>query len=461
MLEYFLYEKNDKYKLYDKEDLNYRTKLSKPLYVEKFSWIFFITIYLVYLFGYVNKNGILTNSVPAYNVGVILISIIVAINCIILIFKTYELFKIETDPEHGGKKALYNVFIIKKWCNLVFQVILLVSVFSYLKGEFSSWIFIVGLLGLNILRLLIKLGVNKLRVVMIKASLENILSELETLENEVFNMDEYLEGATELEVLFGTRYSATIIELNRLLKKVLESTLKEKNSLYSKSQLVSNLSHDLKTPLTSIVNSVYILKNEVLNEEEKVEQIKILEDKTERLNTLIKNLNEVIQSEENEIILNKERIDITKIIDDSIGSFRNRFEEANLEIKVNKPMDDVIMLLDKDKTIRVFENLFSNIAKYSLEDTRVYVDILKEDEEGVKITLKNISKYELEVDKNTIGNRFVKGDKSRHKEGHGLGLSIVKNLVKVQGGKVDIKVEGDLFKVELNFKNKYITIFND
>lgn len=460
MLEYFLYEKNDKYKLYDKEDLNYRKKLSKPLLIEKFSWFFFFTIYFVYLFIYANKHGYLTKEIPAYSIGIILISIIFIINFIVLVFKTYELFKIDSKPEHDGKKALYNIFIIKKWCNLVFQVVLILSIVSYLKGELSSGIFIVGLLALNIFRLLIKLGINKLRMIMIKASLENILSELETLENEMFNIDEYLEGATELEVFFGTRYSATITELNRLLKKVLESTLKEKNSLYSKSQLVSNLSHDLKTPLTSIVNSVYILKNEVLNEEEKIEQIKILEDKTQRLNTLIENLNEVIQSEDNEIILNKERLDLIKIIEDCIQSFSNRFEEANLDIKVNRSNNDIIMLLDKDKTIRVFENLLSNIVKYSLEDTRVYIDIYQ-DEEGVRVTLKNISKYELEVDKNTLGNRFVKGDKSRHKEGYGLGLSIVKNLVRVQGGKVDIKVVGDLFKVELSFKHKYSTIFND
>lgn len=126
-------------------------------------------------------------------------------------------------------------------------------------------------------------------------------------------------------------------------------------------------------------------------------------------------------------------------------------EEAKLDLRINRPNEKIIAYLDKDKTIRIFENLISNILKYSLEDTGVYIDILQDDE-CTKITLKNVSKYQLEIDKNTLENRFVRGDKSRYNDGYGLGLSIVKNLVRAQGGEVELKIEGDLFRIDINFK---------
>ena len=112
---------------------------------------------------------------------------------------------------------------------------------------------------------------------------------------------------------------------------------------------------------------------------------------------------------------------------------------------------NLIVYMDKDKIVRVFENLLSNIIKYSLEDSRVYINFIKEDD-IIKIDFKNICKYELEVNKGSLGSRFVKGDKSRNSDGYGLGLSIVKNLIRVQGGKVDIITEGDLFKVSIMLK---------
>lgn len=445
MLEYYLYEKNDVYNIFEEEDLKIRKKITKPLFIQKFSWMLLLSIYFVYIYAFNYKETVLL-------VGSIVICLVLAINLINILFKTYEVSKIEPDPENEGRKALYNLLIFKKWYSLIFQGLLILSIYKYLNGSESYGKLIIILLVINVIRLFFKLGINKARMSLIKFSLESVCEELNTLESEVMDLEEYLEAGEQLEFLFGTRYSITVIEMNKLLKKVLECTLKEKSSLYSKSQLVSNLSHDLKTPLTSIINSVYILKYDKLDKDEKNEQIKIIQEKTDRLKTLIENLNEVIMSEENEIILNKENIDICKLIEDCIDSFKTRLEESNLDIRINKPDEDIIAYLDKDKTIRVFENLISNIVKYSLEDTRVYIEILQE-EEYIKVTLKNISKYELEVDKNTLGNRFVKGDKSRHNEGYGLGLSIVKNLMKVHGGKTSISVEGDLFKVSINIKN--------
>ena len=192
------------------------------------------------------------------------------------------------------------------------------------------------------------------------------------------------------------------------------------------------------------------MKHEKLSEEEKEEQIEILEKKLERLNILIKDLNETVNTDYEGLVVNKKEIKIIELIKNEINLYENKFKSSNLDIKLNAPKEDITLFLDEEKTIRIVDNILSNINKYSLEDTRVYVDIIK-NEENVEITFKNISKYDIDVDVNTIGERFVQGDKSRSMEGHGLGLSIIKSLVNIQGGKVGLDIQGDLFKLVLKF----------
>lgn len=461
MFDHLIYSKNDKYKLYDEEELNIRNSINKRLFIEKGMWGIFLIFYIIYFYYIITKfqNRLIMN-LPSFSEVLLLLPVIVLLIGLFQIMKrSIYLYKLKLDlgasEENEGIKALYSKFIFKKWYTLIYQVVLVGTViYNYynIYNEIVILNVLIILLSVNIIRLLIKLGINKFRLFMVKIALENVIDEIEETGFDKQSLDELLDSQKEGEFLTGTRYTSIIIQLKRLLDKLEEATNKEKSSIHNKTQLITNLSHDLKTPLTSIINSIYILKNEELNEEERIEQINILKVKSNRLKTLIDNLNEVLNSEEDEIILNKSTINLNKVLEDIIDNFSYKFANLNLDVRYNASQEDVFVYIDKDKLIRIFENLLENISKYSLEDTRVYIDI-KQVENYVNVSFKNICKDRVEVDKNTLGNRFVKGEKSRHNDGYGLGLSIVKNLTRVQGGKVDIKVEGDLFKVTLQIKN--------
>lgn len=443
MFDLYLFEKNEKYNIFKKEDLNIRKGLCKPMLIQKLRWFLLLATYFSYTY--------LINNEKIAKLGFIFIIVTLICQFFVVLQKSMYLYKLKIELDNDGKKALYSKFIFIKWVTLLFNIAAIICIMGHLEGiEFCTDLLII-LISVNIIRLIFRLGVNKLRLFMVRAALDNIIEESEENGYDTINLNECLDGAEELEVLFGSRYLAIVTELRNLLTKLEEVTIKERSSIYSKSQLVTNLSHDLKTPLTSIINSIYFLKNEELNEDEKLEQINILKEKSGRLKSLIDNLNEVINSEEDEIVLNREYINIYDLLNSCTDSFKERIEEANLDLQIKTQETNLIVYMDKDKIVRVFENLLSNIIKYSLEDTRVYINFIKEDD-IIKIDFKNICKYELEVNKGSLGSRFVKGDKSRNSDGYGLGLSIVKNLIRVQGGKVDIITEGDLFKVSIMLK---------
>jgi len=212
-----------------------------------------------------------------------------------------------------------------------------------------------------------------------------------------------------------------------------------------KSELITNVSHDLKTPLTSILNYVDLLKKEEVKPEYLNDYIAILDQKSKRLKILIEDLFEAAKATSGSVELNIERIQLNQLLTQSIAEMENKILESNLDMKVNFPKEKVYINADGKKLFRVFENLISNIIKYSLNGTRVYVD-MNTDEEYAYINFKNISAYELNFDEGEITERFKRGDISRSEEGSGLGLSIAKGLVELQGGEFTIQTDGDLFK---------------
>ncbi|MGL6104626.1 sensor histidine kinase [Romboutsia sp.] len=463
MFEYYTFKKNDKYKLYDKDELYNRMELSKKIFIEKGYWYTILFFYILYFY---NLNSLTVKydyrAHDVLKIGTFIIGLVVLFSLIQILKRSMLLYKLKLDlnskEDSDGIRVLYSSYLAKKWYILINQIILMATIvycyYYYGYSEINLNLFLNVLIILflvNIIRLLITLGINKFSMLMVKATLEEFVSEFEENGFDSVNLDEKFDSQQGIEFLSGTRFVAITKQLKSLLDKLEEATNKEKNSTLGKTQLVTNLSHDLKTPLTSIINSIYILKNEELNQDEEKEQINILKEKSERLNTLIHNLNEVLNSKDEEIVLNKETIDLNQLLEETINNFSYKFNNLNLDVRLKCSEENVKVYMDKDKLIRVFENLLGNIAKYSLEDTRVYIETVK-DEDNTVITFKNISKHQLEVDKNSLGNRFVKGDKSRHDDGYGLGLSIVKNLIKVQGGKVDINSQGDLFKVSINIK---------
>lgn len=223
-----------------------------------------------------------------------------------------------------------------------------------------------------------------------------------------------------------------------------------------KTELITNVSHDIKTPLTSIINYVDLLKKEDIKDEKVKEYIDILEQKSQRLKKLIEDLVEASKVSSGNVKLNIESISIKELFGQTIGEFKDRFEEKSLKIEVQMPNEGAKVKADSRYLYRVIENLFSNITKYALENSRVYIDVKegkknKEGKETLNISIKNISKEKLNISSEELMQRFVRGDRARHTEGSGLGLSIAKSLTELQGGKFDITIDGDLFKVDMEW----------
>lgn len=233
------------------------------------------------------------------------------------------------------------------------------------------------------------------------------------------------------------------------LRKSIESEIKSENM---KTELITNVSHDLKTPLTSIINYIDLLKRENIESETAKDYINILDKKSQRLKVLIDDLFEASKATSGAMELNITKIDIVQLLKQSLGENDERFKNSNLSVKLDIPDTKIFINGDGQRLYRVFENLISNIVKYSLSNTRVYIQMYVDDENKVVIIMRNISAYELDFCANEITNRFKRGDSSRSTEGSGLGLAISKSIVELHGGKFNIEVDGDLFKsiIKLN-----------
>ena len=234
-----------------------------------------------------------------------------------------------------------------------------------------------------------------------------------------------------------------------LMSSVNESLKNEK----LKADLITNVSHDIKTPLTSIVNYVDLLKRENLENENAKYYIHVLEEKSQRLKQLTEDLVETSKITSGNVKLNMQKLDLVELLYQTGGEFNERFESRNLTIVTKIPSEQIFIYADGRQLYRSIENLYTNAAKYALENTRVYVELEKADTKAV-FTIKNVSKNELDIvsDGNVdLTERFVRGERSRTTEGSGLGLSIAKNLTHLMGGKFEIKVDGDLFIATITY----------
>ena len=218
-----------------------------------------------------------------------------------------------------------------------------------------------------------------------------------------------------------------------------------------KTDLITNVSHDLKTPLTSIINYTDLLKKEKIENENVKKYIDILEKKSKKLKILTEDLIEVSKISSGNETVALEKIDFKELVLQANGEFAEKFEEKNLEVISNLPKEAVIVDLDGIKIWRVLENLYQNVYKYSLENTRVYVDLIVNDH--IVFTIKNISKEKLNIPPDELMERFIRGDSSRHTGGNGLGLSIAKDLSKLNGGTLSIQIDGDLFVAKIKLDN--------
>ena len=218
-----------------------------------------------------------------------------------------------------------------------------------------------------------------------------------------------------------------------------------------KAELITNVSHDLKTPLTAIITYVNLLKDENITEEQRKEYLDVLERKSIRLKVLIEDLFEVSKANSQNITLNLTNVDIMSLVKQVAFEMSDKLEAAGVDLRMNLTDEKLILSLDSQKTYRIYENLFGNIAKYAMKGTRVYINGFRENDKVI-LNFKNISAQEITVDSADLTERFVRGDASRNTEGSGLGLAIAKSFTELQGGELAIDVDGDLFKVTTTWK---------
>jgi len=253
-------------------------------------------------------------------------------------------------------------------------------------------------------------------------------------------------------------------ELYRIQAGFCTAVEEEVKSQHMKTELITNVSHDLKTPLTAIITYIDLLKEEMITEEQRQSYLETLERKSLRLKVLIEDLFEISKASSGNVRLEPVAVDICNLIRQVYLEHEDRMTESGLDMRFDLPEEKVILQLDSQKTYRIFENLYVNVTKYALPNTRVYVQakVLAADEEQDKqykvpvrkihIELKNISAQELIVNPADLTERFVRGDTSRNTEGSGLGLAIARSFTELQGGKFHIEIDGDLFKAVLEWE---------
>lgn len=278
-----------------------------------------------------------------------------------------------------------------------------------------------------------------------------IIKEYSQIENklkDVYNGN----NQTELkEEDFSMVFKSSVKYLNNISNGLENAVQERMKSERMKAELITNVSHDIKTPLTSIINYVDLLKKEDIANEKANEYINILDNKSQRLKKLTEDLIEASKVSTGNVSLNLEKINIVELIKQAIGEFEDKFQNKNLQIIVNCNENEININAESRYMYRIVENLFSNIYKYALENSRVYIDISIVDGTNVVIEMKNISKDKLNISADELMQRFVRGDRSRNTEGSGLGISIAQNLTELQNGTFELKLDGDLFKVKLTF----------
>lgn len=225
----------------------------------------------------------------------------------------------------------------------------------------------------------------------------------------------------------------------------------EMKSQRLKTDLITNVSHDLKTPLTAIITYVNLLKDENITPEERASYINTLDMKSQRLKHLIEDLFEVSKASSNNISMNLMEVDLVDLMKQVLLETEEKLRQSEVEVRMQLPEEKVVLILDSEKTYRIFENLIINIAKYAMPHSRAYIT-LETPSDKVVVTLKNVSSTELNFHTEEITERFVRGDQARNTEGSGLGLAIVKSFVELQGGRFQILVDGDLFKAVITWK---------
>ena len=258
-----------------------------------------------------------------------------------------------------------------------------------------------------------------------------------------------LENKIDTAYMFGDikEFAESLNNINNGLQSAIDDKMKSERF---KTELITNVSHDIKTPLTSIVNYVDLIKKEDCENPKINEYIEVLDSQSKRLKKLIEDLVEVSKATTGNLSVELEKCNLSVLINQAIGEFAQKLEDKNLRLVQTNEIEDVYILADGRSLWRVFDNLLNNICKYAMSGTRVYISLQKVSD-SVVITFKNISQTPLDISAKELTERFVRGDRSRNTEGSGLGLSIAKSLTELQNGNFEVETDGDLFKAIIKF----------
>lgn len=358
---------------------------------------------------------------------------------LLLISSWIKHFKRGSALEHVGvyricKSVYYSVDNKAKTFVLLGGIIAvnsIVDVFFILTSYvYSSVVILAGALIWNVL-----CGVIVLKFVL---DYKTILQGARAITNG--ELDKKVELGVTLPIL--KEMGDTINSMGTGLEKAVGESIKSERL---KTELITNVSHDLKTPLTSIISYIDLLKGETIENETAMEYIGVLDERSHRLKQLVEDLVEASKAVTGNLKANPEILRLDELVGQAIGEYSDRIEDNALTLMSDK-IGEVRVLADGRHMWRIIENLLSNVCKYAMPQTRVYVEVYEEKSHGY-CTVKNISKDALNIDPNELTQRFVRGDTSRTTEGSGLGLAIAQSLAKIQGGQLDISIDGDLFKV--------------
>ena len=258
-----------------------------------------------------------------------------------------------------------------------------------------------------------------------------------------------LENKIDTTYMFGDikDFADSLNNINLGLQSAIDDKMKSERF---KTELITNVSHDIKTPLTSIVNYVDLIKKEECENEKIKEYIDVLDRQSIRLKKLIEDLVEASKASTGNLSVELEKCNLSLLMNQAIGEFYEKLELNNLQVIQSQENQDVYIMADGRRLWRVIDNLLNNICKYAMSGTRVYIDLKRKNGKAI-VTFRNISNTPINLSSEELTERFVRGDRSRNTEGSGLGLSIAKSLTELQGGSFAVSADGDLFKVVLSF----------
>ena len=258
-----------------------------------------------------------------------------------------------------------------------------------------------------------------------------------------------LENKIDTTYMFGDikDFADSLNNINLGLQSAIDDKMKSERF---KTELITNVSHDIKTPLTSIVNYVDLIKKEECENEKIKEYIDVLDRQSIRLKKLIEDLVEASKASTGNLSVELEKCNLSLLMNQAIGEFYEKLELNNLQVIQSQENQDIYIMADGRRLWRVIDNLLNNICKYAMSGTRVYIDLKRKNDKAI-VTFRNISNTPISLSSEELTERFVRGDRSRNTEGSGLGLSIAKSLTELQGGSFAVSADGDLFKVVLSF----------